>query len=104
MFAVSLAADDGAAGNGGNEGARSWAELMIARGRIDSCDTPPAWRRSIAWRAMIPSALAATAWQTTHICGFSVSAIGGTAAVGPITIANTVTGRTAVTLAFARVS
>lgn len=31
--------------------------------------------------------LAAAAAKTTYICGFSVSAIGGTAAVGPITIA-----------------
>ncbi len=35
--------------------------------------------------------LAGTAGKVTYICGFSVSAIGGTAAVGPITIANTVT-------------
>jgi hypothetical protein len=35
--------------------------------------------------------LAGVAGKTTYICGFSVSAIGGTAAVGPITIANTVT-------------
>lgn len=31
--------------------------------------------------------LVARAGQTTYICGFAVSAIGGTAAVGPITIA-----------------
>lgn len=35
--------------------------------------------------------LAAAAAKTTFICGFDVSAIGGTAAVGPITIAGTVT-------------
>lgn len=35
--------------------------------------------------------LAGVAGKTTYICGFSVSAIGGTATVGPITIANTVT-------------
>ena len=35
--------------------------------------------------------LAGVAGKTTYICGFSVSAIGGTAAVGPITIANTIT-------------
>ncbi len=35
--------------------------------------------------------LAGVAAKTTYICGFSVSAIGGTAAVGPITIANTIT-------------
>jgi hypothetical protein len=35
--------------------------------------------------------LAGVASKTTYICGFSVSAIGGTAAVGPITIANTIT-------------
>lgn len=35
--------------------------------------------------------LAAVSGKTTYICGFDVSAIGGTAAVGPITIANTVT-------------
>jgi hypothetical protein len=35
--------------------------------------------------------LAGTSGKTTYICGFSVSAIGGTAAVGPITIANLVT-------------
>jgi hypothetical protein len=31
--------------------------------------------------------LAATAGKTSYICGFEVSAIGGTAAIGPITIA-----------------
>ncbi len=35
--------------------------------------------------------LAAAAGKTTYICGFSVSAFGGTAAVGPITIAGTIT-------------
>lgn len=34
--------------------------------------------------------LAAQQFKTTYICGFAVSAIGGTAAVGPITIANTI--------------
>lgn len=34
--------------------------------------------------------LAAVASLTTYICGFDVSAIGGTAAVGPITVAGTV--------------
>jgi hypothetical protein len=33
--------------------------------------------------------LAARPTATTYICGFNVSAIGGTAAVGPITVANT---------------
>lgn len=35
--------------------------------------------------------LAAVSGKTTNICGFNVSAIGGTAAVGPITIANLIT-------------
>lgn len=35
--------------------------------------------------------LAGTAGKTTYIAGFSVSAIGGTAAVGPITVAGLVT-------------
>lgn len=35
--------------------------------------------------------LAGVGAKTTYICGFSMSAIGGTAAVGPITIANTIT-------------
>jgi len=34
--------------------------------------------------------LAGTAGKTTYICGFNVSAIGGTAAVGPITVAGLV--------------
>lgn len=34
--------------------------------------------------------LAGAASKTTYICGFSVSAIGGTAAVGPITVAGLV--------------
>lgn len=34
--------------------------------------------------------LAAAAAKTTYICGFDVSAIGGTAAVGPITVAGLV--------------
>ena len=36
--------------------------------------------------------LTAVANKTTYICGFDVSAIGGTATVGPITIAGTITG------------
>jgi hypothetical protein len=36
--------------------------------------------------------LAAVAAKTTYICGFNVSATGGTAAIGPITIAGTITG------------
>ena len=35
--------------------------------------------------------LAGVSGKVTYICGFSVSAIGGTATVGPITIANLVT-------------
>jgi hypothetical protein len=35
--------------------------------------------------------LAGVSGKTTYICGFSVSALGGTATVGPITIANTIT-------------
>lgn len=35
--------------------------------------------------------LAAASAKTTYICGFNVSAIGGTAAVGPITIAGLIT-------------
>ncbi len=35
--------------------------------------------------------LAGTTGKTTYICGFSVDAIGGTAAVGPITVAGLVT-------------
>jgi hypothetical protein len=35
--------------------------------------------------------LAGVSGKTTYICGFSVSALGGTASVGPITIANLVT-------------
>lgn len=34
--------------------------------------------------------LAAAAGRTTYICGFNVQAIGGTAAVGPITVAGLV--------------
>jgi hypothetical protein len=36
--------------------------------------------------------LAGVSAKTTYICGFSVSAIGGTAAVGPITVAGLITG------------
>jgi hypothetical protein len=36
--------------------------------------------------------LTAVAGKTTYICGLNVSATGGTAAVGPITVANTITG------------
>lgn len=35
--------------------------------------------------------LAASAGKTTYICGFDVSGIGGTAAIGPITVAGTIT-------------
>jgi hypothetical protein len=38
----------------------------------------------------VTGTLAAAAGKLTFVCGFSVSAIGGTAAVGPITIANLV--------------
>jgi len=40
----------------------------------------------------VVGSLAGAAGKTTYICGFSVSAVGGTAAVGPITIANIITG------------
>lgn len=36
--------------------------------------------------------LAAASGKTTYICGLNVSATGGTAAIGPITVANTITG------------
>ena len=36
--------------------------------------------------------LAGVAAKTTYICGLNVSATGGTAAVGPIVVANTITG------------
>jgi hypothetical protein len=41
--------------------------------------------------AVVGTLAAGAAGITTYICGFSVSAIGGTAAVGPITIAGTKT-------------
>lgn len=40
--------------------------------------------------AAVVGTLAAASTKFTYICGFSVSALGGTAAVGPITIAGTV--------------
>ena len=36
--------------------------------------------------------LAAVTGKTTYVCGLNVSATGGTAAVGPITVAGTITG------------
>jgi hypothetical protein len=36
--------------------------------------------------------LAGTSGKTTYVCGLAVSAIGGTATIGPITVAGTVTG------------
>jgi hypothetical protein len=36
--------------------------------------------------------LAGVAGKTTYICGLNVSATGGTAAIGPITVVNTITG------------
>lgn len=39
----------------------------------------------------VTGTLAGTALKTTYICGFAISAIGGTATIGPITIANTLT-------------
>jgi hypothetical protein len=41
--------------------------------------------------AIVGTLAAGGANRITYICGFNVSAIGGTAAVGPITIANLVT-------------
>ena len=40
----------------------------------------------------VVGSLAGTSGKKTYICGFAVTAVGGTAAVGPITVANTVTG------------
>lgn len=40
--------------------------------------------------AAVVGTLAAAASQTTYICGFNVQAIGGTAAIGPITVAGLV--------------
>lgn len=37
----------------------------------------------------VVATLAASTTKTTYICGFTVSAIGGTATVGPITVAGT---------------
>ena len=39
----------------------------------------------------VTGTLAGVANKTTYICGFTVNAIGGTAAVGPITVSNTLT-------------
>jgi hypothetical protein len=39
----------------------------------------------------VVGSLAGTSGKTTYICGLNVSATGGTAAIGPITVANTVT-------------
>jgi len=36
--------------------------------------------------------LAAVTGKTTYVCGLNVSATGGTAAIGPITVAGTITG------------
>src|SRR5262249_37710822 len=41
--------------------------------------------------AVVGTLAAGGANKVTYICGFNVSAIGGTAAVGPITVANLVT-------------
>src|ERR1019366_2943021 len=38
----------------------------------------------------VTGTLAAASAKTTYICGFDVSAIGGTAAIGPITVAGLV--------------
>jgi hypothetical protein len=38
----------------------------------------------------VTGTLAGTSGKTTYICGFSVAAIGGTATIGPVTVANTV--------------
>ena len=40
----------------------------------------------------VVGSLAGTAGKTTYICGLNVSATGGTAAIGPITVANTISG------------
>jgi len=40
--------------------------------------------------AAVTGTLAAAAAKTTYVCGFDVSAIGGTAAVGPVTVAGLV--------------
>ena len=72
------------------------------------CDTSPAFPVSLSSQypsgstaitgnstgttGAVVGSLAGVASKTTYICGLNVSATGGTAAVGPITVANTITG------------
>lgn len=51
----------------------------------------PVTGNSTGTTGAVTGSLAGVSNKTTYICGFNVSAIGGTAAVGPITIAGTIT-------------
>ena len=60
-------------------------------GNAAPCPTTAITGNGSGTTGAVVGTLSGVAGQTTYICGFNVSAVGGTAAVGPITIANLVT-------------
>lgn len=64
---------------------------VVVSGQFPSGATPITGNATGTTGAVVGT-LAAVSGKTTYICGMNVSATGGTAAIGPITVANTITG------------
>lgn len=80
----------GTAGAPGADVVTTQAPINLGSAGFPTASTPITGNSTGTTGAVVGT-LAANATKNTYICGFSVSAIGGTAAVGPITIAGTIT-------------
>lgn len=85
----------------GGDGRARACDPLVPRSVIVVNPTPATPYPTSAWpitgnatgsTGAVVGTLAAQPFKTTYICGFDVSAIGGTAAIGPVTIAGTVSG------------
>src|SRR5262245_14610630 len=79
----------------------SWAGLAFAQVPPGPIPGIPITGNATGTTGAVVGTLAAATGKITWICGFNVSAIGGTAAVGPITVANLVTSNMVYQLASA---
>ena len=77
--------------NGGCTPVDANAPLAVTGIATYPAGATPLTGNSTGTTGAVVGSLGAASGKTTYICGFSVSAIGGTAVVGPITIAGLVT-------------
>lgn len=81
---------------GGSEANGSVQMCVNTAGNAVPCSTAPAAANvtgnGSGTTGAVVGTLAAATGKTTYICGFDVSAIGGTASVGPITVAGLLGG------------